>query len=363
MNFGYFCGVMVATSHKKQKERIVSLQALRAIGAILIYVHHSGLKGSVVEAFGDCGVNWFFVLSGFVLAASFSHQDAGLQALSWRGFRQMEAGFMAGRFRRVAPMYYVAMLLMVVINKFHFSLRAAGWQALMLQSWIPAENVYFGLNGPAWFVSDIMLCYALFLPLLKFSVVRPHIFIMALITGVVGYAVAVWAIPAGSESYWIYVFPPMQVPSFVIGMLLWPLANRLRGMAFSPLVANAIVMGSVVIVVVALLGYEQIPMSLRLSAYWWVPTSLLIVALTATDNCRCAAMAVLHWKPLVELGNAAYGFFILHVPWIVGTRLVMRHFHVDLPLGVELPVGILMLAMISVGIQRGTREMKKRLNR
>lgn len=359
MNFGYFCGVMVATSHKKQKERIVSLQALRAIGAILIYVHHSGLKGSVVEAFGDCGVNWFFVLSGFVLAASFSHQDAGLQALSWRCFRQMEAQFMTGRFRRVAPMYYVAMLLMVVVMKFHFSLRAAGWQGLMLQSWIPDEDVYFGLNGPAWFVSDIMVCHALFLPLLRLRMKRPQIFRMALIAGVVGYVVALWVIPVGSELYWIYVFPPMQVPSFVMGMLLWPLANRFRGMVFSPQAANAIVMGSVVIVVVALLGYDQIPMSLRLSAYWWVPTSMLIVALTATDGCRCATMAVLHWKLLVELGNAAYGFFILHVPWIVGTRLVMRHFHVDLPLGVELPVGILMLAMISIGIQRGTREMKR----
>ncbi|MDE6268528.1 MAG: acyltransferase [Muribaculaceae bacterium] len=353
---------MSSMEHRNQNERIVSLQALRAIGAILIFLHHSGLRGSVVEAFGDCGVNWFFVLSGFVLAAGFGFPYMKPGTESWRDFGRMEARFVTGRFRRVAPMYYVAMLLMVMIFKFHPSLRATVWQGVMLQSWVTDENVYFGLNGPAWFISDIMLCYAMFLPLLILRAKMPKIFRGVLFAWLVGYIVTLWAVPAGSELYWIYVFPPMQVPSFVLGMLLWSVANRLRGMAFSSRMSNLILAGSVGIVVAALLGYRMIPMCLRLSAYWWVPTSLLIVALTITDSTRCVATSLLHWKPIVVLGNASYIFFILHVPWIMGTRVVMRYLGVELPLEVELPVSILLLAVISVGIQRWMKRLKMRLN-
>lgn len=340
---------------KNSKEMIVSLQALRAFGAILIFLHHSGLQGVVVTAFGDCAVNWFFMLSGFVLAAAYGFPAGGPQAASWREFRRLEARFVAGRFRRVAPLYYAAMLLMVVLTGFHPGIRATVWQALMLQSWVPDMDVFFGVNAPAWFISDIMLCYVLFLPLLLLRSARPRVFAALMVAGLAAYAAVLCLMPPGRGLYWVYVFPPMQVPSFVLGMLLWPVAARLRRAALRPLVADCMVAGAVVLVVAALLGYRHVPLCLQLSAWWWLPTAVLILALTATDGVRCAATAVLHFGPLVRLGNASYSFFILHLPWILGTRMALRMLHTELPPAAELPASIVLLALVSVAIHRGLR--------
>lgn len=342
----------MAETGKKHKDVILSLQALRACGAILIFLHHAGFRSAVVTAFGDCAVNWFMMLSGFVLAAGFGFPDARLRCASWRDLWRQTASFAGRRMRRIAPLYYVALALMILLMKFHVPVSAAVCQALMIQSWVPREDIFFGLNGPAWFISDILFCYAMFLPLMLLWTQWRRFARAALVVGVAAYFIALTLIPAGRELFWIYIFPPMQLPSFIIGMLLWPVADRLRKKALSPAAACCLTGVAVALAVACMFGHAHVPAALQLSAFWWPSTALLLVVLTTTDAVRCFTTRVLHTPLLVELGNASFSFFILHLPWIWLTHKIMRVAGVELPLGVEVPVSIMLLAALTLWIHK-----------
>lgn len=139
---------------------IYSLQTLRALGAIFIVIHHLGFKNSIVASMGDCAVSIFMMLSGFVLTAAFYDRAKRKQLPSFRSF-------IIKRLVKIYPLYFVGMLFMMGLDKFHISPKIAAADFLMLQSWVPDNNWFFSANAPLWFVSDLMLCYCLFLPVLK----------------------------------------------------------------------------------------------------------------------------------------------------------------------------------------------------
>lgn len=61
----------------------------------------------------------------------------------------------------------VAMLLINMAAGKSINILAVLADVLLLQSWYPANAVTFYLNGPAWFLSDIMFCYAVFVPFIS----------------------------------------------------------------------------------------------------------------------------------------------------------------------------------------------------
>lgn len=82
------------------KETIGNIQSLRAIAAILVvfvhlevFLHHLDLK-----PFGHCGVDIFFVISGFIMVQT-----------TRRGGHS-PARFMANRIARVVPLYWLLTL-------------------------------------------------------------------------------------------------------------------------------------------------------------------------------------------------------------------------------------------------------------
>ncbi len=321
---------------------IKSLQSLRAVGAIMIFIHHFGFDGPIAASFGDCAVNWFMMLSGFVLCAAYENRTP-------RSVKH----FLSGRFTRIAPLYYVSLAIMLLINKFEIGIKPLVASLLMIQSWFPNMDIFFSLNLPAWFVSDLMFCYLLFIPLHRLLTSGRKLF-RRLILGfaLAAFAVVTVSVPQPWELFVIYIFPPMQLASFVTGMLLWQLVVRLRNVRLAPFQANLLILSAVWILIIFIGAYDYFPARLTLSSYWWIPTALLLVILTLTDRTDCLATRILHWRPLMMLGNAGLSFYLLHLPWILLTRMALKAVNVELPLPVELPLSILALALLSVIIHR-----------
>lgn len=83
-------------------ETLRSIQVLRAAAAAAVVLYHALQWAGVRAEVWQAGVDVFFVLSGFVMWATTADRAVGVGAFLWR------------RFTRVAPLYWLATLLVVV---------------------------------------------------------------------------------------------------------------------------------------------------------------------------------------------------------------------------------------------------------
>lgn len=88
---------------------IETLQSLRFIFFVMIFMSHFEYDGlPAFDAGGDCGVSFFFILSGFVLSSAYGNK------VSSDGFRYRQ--FMARRVKKLYPLHLLCLLAFVVIN-------------------------------------------------------------------------------------------------------------------------------------------------------------------------------------------------------------------------------------------------------
>ena len=117
----------------------LSLQSLRFVFAVVIFLHHLG----VLEAGGSCGVSFFLVLSGFVMAKGYG----GKVSASGFSFRH----YMEKRLVRLYPLHLVCLLLAMVVHGVLYQADVWGLWLLpnlaLLQAWIPSASVYFSGNA------------------------------------------------------------------------------------------------------------------------------------------------------------------------------------------------------------------------
>ena len=101
-------------SFSLKTQKLYSLQAYRGIAAMLVLFYHAtGMSRKVFShaflgnmfAFGYSGVDFFFVLSGFIIL-QMHHQDLGNPA-RWRTYALK-------RFIRLFPIYWLIMLVMIL---------------------------------------------------------------------------------------------------------------------------------------------------------------------------------------------------------------------------------------------------------
>ena len=135
--------------------------------SLLMPALRPGALRSCSSSSGYVGVNFFFVLSGFVLAYAYV-EDGRMTTSAGRFWR--------ARFARIYPMHLVGVLLALPLfvlgsTANHVQLAAVAKEgaiqvalsALLVQAWVPAH--VFDLNGPSWSLSCEAFFYALF-PLL-----------------------------------------------------------------------------------------------------------------------------------------------------------------------------------------------------
>lgn len=329
--------------------RFTSLQAFRAIGAVLIFIHHSGLQGPLVMSFGDAAVCWFFMLSGFVMSVrcdALAMPDT--QFAEWCRPRAI-ASFMVSRLRKIAPVYYATLLVMLALAAFAVPWPSILFPVLMLQSWVPSRDVFFALNGPEWFISSILFCYLLFRPSM-WVVRRLGSRLPAVCAGLfIIYLVVVATLPDDWALFGVYIFPPMELPAFLLGLLVSRLVPRFSQFRRYP---SASIAAAFLLMAAAMFAYRFIPTRFGLSLYWWLPTMLMLTILASTDSVRCAATRILHFRPLVALGDASMIFYLCHIPWIYVTRILFGKASLSPSPAIVIPVSILLLAILSISLNR-----------
>lgn len=160
----------------KQPVYLSTLTPLRGIAALLVVVFHSGLmlapladkKYTHLIDNGWLWVDFFFVLSGFVLAHVYGAQFQ--KAVTWQSYK----AYLGARFARVYPLHFVTLWIAVVLAlaaHANAAVMADYFQELFGLHTIPASLLLVQslhlfsaapLNTPSWSLSTEWWVYVLF---------------------------------------------------------------------------------------------------------------------------------------------------------------------------------------------------------
>jgi peptidoglycan/LPS O-acetylase OafA/YrhL len=295
------------------------LTSLRFFAALLVFGGHVPLTFAVAthHLTGQAGVEFFFLLSGFILI--YAHRELFSGRVT---FAQVK-DFWVARFARIYPVHILAfcvgMYMVVRTSGFGWFFADAERNSIALitqltltQSWLQIDSM-INYNMLAWSLSDEAFFYAVF------PVLAVALFALANRTrpwslGVL--AVALWGIGvylalAIRDSWFFYTFPPIRLIDFAIGACL--------GIAFVNLgerarlrsgVATALEIVAVAGIAVAIFLTPRMPAQLGY-AFWLAPFCAFAIYVFAHE--RGLLSKLLSTAAFVYLGEISYSFYMLHV--------------------------------------------------
>lgn len=311
------------------KKRLESIEALRALACIAIFLFHSGIRVS-----GSGASCLFIMLSGFTLSYSELRRDSFTKPQLIGSLRSA-----VKRVWKLYPLYIICMLPVVALELWEMShaFTAAGLRAFagkllanifLVQSWVPDSEVAVAFNGVAWFLSTILFLYFCF-PFI-FSVMRRLQSTAAAITAIIllaaaqiliGFAApslesmlqAAGLIAQGSKFiYWFsYIFPLFRVFDFSIGCILaWIYLKAKPGKA----ACTVLELGTLILLVITHIVYirtESLP-SWEAFKYTqiYVPFSALAIFSFASAQGPCVKL--LTNRVTLFIAGISSDFFLLH---------------------------------------------------
>jgi peptidoglycan/LPS O-acetylase OafA/YrhL len=330
-------------SHRTEMQ-LRPLTSIRFLFALLVVVFHGQdtLKQGgfddwplilrLIVSHGYVGVSFFFVLSGFILAYSYKNKlDQPRDSF----------GFWGARFARIYPAYALAFLIMlpiavygVSINGDRHAVLTAGLQLTLTQSWVPYTALQW--NVPAWSLSVEAFFYALF-PVL-FLRAKHWSMSKLMITAVLAYfasqiiALIAWRYGTGisdainqglglqgpnedARTLFFVFFPPFRLPEFIFGMALGILFGRI-----SPLAVTVrrwmIFIGCTGFIFGFMIISPLVPVELFSNGLLMPFLALIIVSLAYSPSW------LFNHPVFVQLGDASYSLYLLHIPlwnWMART--------------------------------------------
>lgn len=286
-------------------QNIKSHTALRGIAAIcVVYGHYAAVFARDIGGYdffidrGYLGVDFFFLLSGFILTMVYAHSFAdGVTPRLWGQFLQR-------RLARIYPLHVVTLLAVVVLLRFKVPATDFGIFGLnlgLVQAWGFTDRFLF--NAPSWSISCEFAAYLVF-PFLM--VALRHRFAPGVMLGGAALAYAMlWRLGGGSldlDAIGRDHAMLRVVAAFPIGMLLALASKRVR--LQQPGAIN-LMQGAALIGFFAAvwLGMPDIVLVLPLAA---------IIFLTVPQSGFLSRM--LGDKRLTLLGDLSYGIYLIQWP-------------------------------------------------
>ena len=333
------------------------LQSLRFVFVMMIVMSHFAYKGyPSFEAGGDCGVAFFFVLSGFVLSLGYGRQlDNGISGFTASGGYAAGAPgtfhygtFMRRRLLKIFPLHLLCLVLFLVL--FHAKETIDGrlvLNVLLLQSWIPDDNYYFSYNGVSWFLSCLLFLYAVF-PLAYRKAGRLMLAIVLLLC-----LVAYVLVPYDRVNSILYVNPLMRFVDFFLGIMLSKVYLKLKDRPATFVWAEV---GLTLLLVLLLMAYPYADEKLRNAPLYW----LVLLPLVVVFACQRGPVSrLLLCRPLQWLGALSMPIFLIHP--IVFRSLF--HFFPAVPYMLMLTVSLVVIVALSWTVDRFFLRPVERLRR
>lgn len=220
------------------KEEIVSLTRLRFWAAFYVFLFHFHIRWPLSENFflknildqGAVGMTLFFMLSGFVLAYSYSDLNYSFK------------NYLINRVARIYPIYFIAALVTLPWLDIAANETSARTDALylgqlafivitnivLLQAWFPQLFQYWN-NGASWSISVEATCYVLVplvLPRLQKTSTKHLLICVFFLWGLATLASTYVSLFRSPSNNFFYSLPVFRLPEFLIGIFSFFLAKQ-----------------------------------------------------------------------------------------------------------------------------------------
>lgn len=287
---------------------IKAINGWRAVFALMIVLFHVGVTG--LEEMTWAGVTFFIMASGFLLALK--HPMDELDGDRYRTFVKRHA-------LKLFPLHWLSLLLwivaMAILGVLVIKPVALTLNVTLLHSWSLSHSVYFSYNKFSWFLSTLLFCYLCYPPLARWFMplpLRVKLYFLGLL------AVLALLVLSGTDDYGrtaLYVFPPMRLIDFVIGMTLAHVCRcagsaRVLGRSATGIDAELVAVAMLSVMVLTYRSYDWLlPWSDAI--LWWVPVAFLLVVCRVYDGREGFIGKLLSSRPMQWLGDISFEIFIL----------------------------------------------------
>lgn len=310
-----------------------SLQGLRFVLAIFIFVHHVRIffeNGKFHFLFISLyhfysAVTGFFVLSGFILINKYYRSNKGISDFS--------AGkFYMRRLRQIYPLHLVTLLLSISLvtanSNYPFILL---YNLFLVQSFIPNAEYYFYFNALSWFLSALFFLYLVFPAILLFldKIKRSLLWKIILLWVLTSfYTFAYFILSKNSPDFhWsFYISPLVRIIDFLAGIITGLIFMYLcrSNRRFHPLLHRPVEIAVFTLLAAVFYFAKLIPLKLSLDLYFIPFFSLLIIFLAWGKG---IIGPLLSSKMMVHLGDISFPFLMFH--WLVMTYFVKFNFYIS----------------------------------
>jgi exopolysaccharide production protein ExoZ len=294
--------------------RYVTLESGRGIAALLVVLYHAAWLSklpSEIFTFGHAGVEFFFVLSGFVIYSAHARDIGAPKRL---------ATYCARRITRIYPLYWAVLALLIMATRLVPTITSAQKHhlPLVLKSVLLLPTRDIPLLGVAWTLQCEVFFYALFGLLIldsRFWRVFP---IWAAAILFVGAPLPLSAASSGT----LYGNFPIDFLFGLrnLGFLLGIVAGWIVGRGSSPPCPR-------LIAAVAVTGFFTTGaletftgLNRGIVALYLLIAFVIVLASAAAEQLRAVAVP----RPLVALGEASYSLYLVHYPICVLVSKVAR---------------------------------------
>ena len=302
---------------------IATLQSLRFVFVMLIFLSHFEYKEiAPLDAGGDCGVAFFFLLSGYVLSIRYG------KCISDGTFHFTT--YMKRRIMKFYPLHLLCLLAFLLVSHSAIDLPLI-LNGVLLQSWIPDVSYYFSGNSVSWFLSTLMFSYLVFPWVYRVQSKSLTACLLA------GYAAVFLLTPYDKVGAILYVHPVVRFVDFYLGMQLARCQVKLAKTELLEWVMVALLL-------VSLMVYPEVDDKWRNAPLYWV---VLLPFILVFAQQRGHISQLLKSKTMVWLGSISMPFFLTH-QLLIG---ILLHRLPDMPAGLMLATCFSIILVISWVVQ------------
>jgi peptidoglycan/LPS O-acetylase OafA/YrhL len=323
-------------------DRLDSLTGLRWFAAVLVVLYHLVYFGVAdygtanrLAWTGYLGVEFFFVLSGFVLVWAYQPGDGA-------------RSFYRRRFARIFPLHLVFLIpgaVLLAAGQIDVSSRSVFMTVPLLEAWWPGSVGTHSLNGPDWTLSCEAFFYALFpfiaavlvsarTTMLKATAVGSVVAMLALLLVLK----AVFGFDAAFQIS--YHYPVYRLGEFVVGVAVGLLVRR--GAFRAPSLGAALT--AVVLTLLALCLAPRFTLVERgVVQLITLPVWALLVASAAQTDVEGRPSFLRH-PALVKLGVWSFALYLAHVPLLMVITVLVPSAVSDQGFAAGIAKGVVFLA-------------------
>ena len=372
---------------RSQKRHFVSIQILRGVSVIPVYLFHQTFAGEKFYSWCVWGITVFFLISGFLNGMSPEYDDRpGVMYCIRTGARKV---------RRLFPLHVVMLILAfvmwVVSNISELSLDPPAFiptalvkfvlNLLLISDWVPHLPALAAVNGEynivTWFLSACLLFYILTPAIRKAmhrlydnrSARRPYIAMLCILAYSVVWYLLFRRIQSYDYAYWyIYECPLARIADYVMGMHLGYVFNAMPGekkaehkSVLRIMLAVSLVLSVILVLYATFVLNGKYDLIVSAGFYYMIPVAAMVFSMVSLESASAEASDGHIGGPvslLLWLGAISPYAYLIQVPMINGVHGIYKRI-ADVRMSVWCIISVCLTLVLSEVYRRWSERKRK----